>query len=172
MGHRLLFLLTTSKWTCCGSNWWELIQSYLQYKPSGYRKCYKGADIDKKDDNQIANPGQPSLGGILIKRKTKKCQSVFIQLYNVICGFKGHFIKSEKMAQETSLELSRLSAFYKLGVWSWKHMVLPDRKDLGKHATEFHYCKCKIQCIWSLTLSRDEISGYLNLCNCEPPVLF
>lgn len=48
----------------------EIVSAYFQYKPSCYRECYKGADGDQEDHNQVANPGHPSLGGIL--KKTNK----------------------------------------------------------------------------------------------------
>lgn len=63
----LMSLVLTIMWTCHGTVSWKFIQSYLQYKPSAYGKCNKGADVDEEDDNQIANPGHPTLGSILKK---------------------------------------------------------------------------------------------------------
>lgn len=86
----------------------HFISAYFQHKPSCYRKCYKGADVDEEDDNQVANPGQPSLRGILKKRNRSESLRVFSvashgdnysackQVYDVVRGFKGSFLKSER----------------------------------------------------------------------------
>lgn len=69
--------------------------------------------------------------------------------------------------------LSDLDCLQTRGVESETHAFRSYRlQDLRKDATKFRISKCKTQCMWSLTHSRDRFSGYLNLCKCDPAVLF
>lgn len=47
----------------------EKILTYFKHKPACYRKGYECDNVDKEDDNQVADPGQPALGGVLKKKK-------------------------------------------------------------------------------------------------------
>ncbi len=78
MRHGWLFLSSTRELTYSSG----IISAYFQYKPSCYRKCNEGADVDEEDDDQVADPRQPSLRGVLQKRNKER-----------VTVFKGNFSK-------------------------------------------------------------------------------
>lgn len=83
---RILIYLLAISYRICGGGC--KIQSYFQHKPPRYRKCDESDDVDEEDDDHIANPGNPSLGGILKQKGTlfegsfKKVTVTLSSLYN------------------------------------------------------------------------------------------
>lgn len=105
-----MFLVLAIMWKWHATTSWKSIQSYLQYKPSTYGKCDKGADVDEEDDNQIGNPGHPTLGSVLMREKSVNLY-LFFHVWHLL-GFK--MSNGVKLKYKRSKKNNNNNNWYKL----------------------------------------------------------